>query len=202
MQDPTDGVFAWSIVDHPANEAPAYLFSKEGNFMFSTDEKGIMQGVLLVPGKQIPRRTKDGGIKYVMFTKDEIEAIWKDNLSKGNQNNITIDHNGKRVTGIHTYEFRLSEENDAFHQKYSKEDLPAGSLVVSSFISDETLREALKEKGSFGLSIEGNFKEKPATIEMESVIDEDDAKVLAIDSILKSEKTDDEKLLEIGQLLK
>lgn len=202
MQDATDGVFAWSIVDHPANEAPAYLFSKEGQFMFSTDEKGIMQGVLLVPGKQIPRRTKEGGVKFVMFTKDEIEAIWKDNLAKGNQNNITIDHNGKRVTGIHTYEFRLTQENDAFHAKYSKEDLPAGSLVVSSFISDEALRGALKQKGSFGLSIEGNFKEKPAEVVMQSDIDEHDARAVVIDSILKSDKTDDEKLAAIEQLLK
>jgi len=199
MQDATDGVFAWSIVDHPANEAPAYLFSKEGQFMFSTDEKGIMQGVLLVPGKQIPRRTKEGGIKFVMFTKDEIEAIWKDNLAKGNQNNITIDHNGKRVTGINTFEYRLSQESDPFHAKYSKEDLPAGSLVVSSFISDKNLRETLKKKGSFGLSIEGNFKERP--VMMEAEIDEYDAKTVIIDSILKSDKSDDEKLKAIQSLL-
>jgi len=199
MQDANDGVFAWSIVDHPANEAPAYLFSKEGQFMFSTDEKGIMQGVLLVPGKQIPRRTKDGGIKFVMFTKDEIEAIWKESLKNGDHNNITIDHNGKRVTGIHNFEYRLSQEEDPFHAKYSKEDLPAGSLVVSSFISDESLRETLKNKGSFGLSIEGNFKERPVMMEKE--LNEDEAKAVIIDALLKSDKSDEEKLNAIQSLL-
>lgn len=202
MEDANDGVFAWSIVDHPANEAPAYMFSKEDGmkFMFSADEKGIMQGVLLIPGKKIARRTKSGGIKEVMFTREQIEDIWKDNISKGNQSNITIDHNGKRVSGIHTYEFRLTEEDDAFHSKYSKEDLPAGSLVASAFISDEAVRKALKEKGSFGLSIEGNFKERPVLMTAE--VDEHDAKAVLIDKLLNSDKTDDEKVRELEQLLK
>jgi len=154
------GIEAISIVENPAiQEDFIALSSEEIKLAEVSSERKILMGAALIPNKKIYRRNSEKEY-YIYFTKETVEKASQLFLSRGKQNNSTLEHEVS-IVGLSVVESWIIE--DEIHDKSRKFGLnmPIGTWMVSVKVNNEQIwDEFVKTKRVKGFSIEGYFADR------------------------------------------
>ena len=154
------GIEAISIVENPAIEEDfVALKSNELKLAEIDKEKKILMGALLIPNKPIYRNNGEDEY-YIYFSKDTVLKASQMYLTKGNQNNSTLEHQHS-LSGLSLVESWLVE--DEVHDKSRKYgmNVPVGTWMGAVKVNnDEVWNDYVKTGKVKGFSIEGYFADK------------------------------------------
>ena len=194
------GVEAISIVEEPAIEEDFVALKAHKVEMAEVDkEKRILMGPALIPNKKIYRRNGEEEY-YIFFSEDTVRKASELFLSRGNQNNSTLEHQ-YQINGLSLVESWIVE--DKVHDKSVKYgmDLPLGTWVGSVKVNNDNIWNEFVKTGKVkGFSIEGYFADKMerpqekindfSSDELLKEIDQDEAEYLLseIRAIIKNDK--------------
>jgi len=150
------GVDIISLVDFPAVERNFIKFAKEVEVKFNVnDEKHIVTGPALIPGKKIYRRDESGYEYYVQFSKDAIKRIAEKFFEDHNTTNVNLQHELDVKGCVYFESYFLDKERGILPAEFA--DLPDGTWIVSCKINNEGVWELVKNGTLQGFSIEGNL---------------------------------------------
>jgi len=197
------GIEAISIVENPAIEEDFIaLKSDEIKLAEVSKEKKILMGALLIPNKPIYRKNGEDEY-YIYFSKDTVLKASQMYLTKGNQNNSTLEHQHS-LSGLSLVESWLVE--DEVHDKSRKYgmNVPVGTWMGAVKVNnDEIWNEYVKTGKVKGFSIEGYFADKmerPKESIKEDMSEQNaDLLLSQIEKIVKGEKVE---LRNISQIKK
>jgi len=154
------GIEAISIVENPAIEEDfVALKSNEVKLAEIDKEKKILMGALLIPNKPIYRNNGEDEY-YIYFSKDTVLKASQMYLTKGNQNNSTLEHQHS-LSGLSLVESWLVE--DEVHDKSRKYgmNVPLGTWMGAVKVNNEEVWNDYVKTGKVkGFSIEGYFADK------------------------------------------
>ncbi len=178
------GVDAISIVSSPAIEKDFIALSAQSVELAKvSEEKKILLGAALVPNKMIFRKRGDDEVQ-VYFSKDTIRRVSELFLTKGNQNETTLEHEVK-LHGLSVVESWIVEDSEKDKSAIYNMSLPVGSWVVAMKVyNDQVWNDFVKTGKVKGFSIEGYFADKVNMSEELS----DEEKLNRIKEILNSNK--------------
>jgi len=178
------GVDAISIVSSPAIEKDFIALSAQSVELAKvSEEKKILLGAALVPNKMIFRKRGDEEVQ-VYFSKDTIRRVSELFLTKGNQNETTLEHEVK-LHGLSVVESWIVEDSEKDKSAIYNMSLPVGSWVVAMKVyNDQVWNDFVKTGKVKGFSIEGYFADKVNMSEELS----DEEKLNRIKEILNSNK--------------
>ena len=178
------GVDAISIVSSPAIEKDFIALSAQSVELAKvSEEKKILLGAALVPNKMIFRKRGDEEVQ-VYFSKDTIRRVSELFLTKGNQNETTLEHEVK-LHGLSVVESWIVEDSEKDKSAIYNMSLPVGSWVVAMKVYNEQVWNDFVKTGKVkGFSIEGYFADKVNMSEELS----DEEKLNRIKEILNSNK--------------
>ena len=181
------GIEAISIVESQAIEEDFIaLKSDEIKLTEISKDKKILMGPLLIPNKPI-YRNNEGDEYYIYFSKDTVLKASQMYLTKGNQNNSTLEHQHE-LNGLSLVESWLVE--DKVHDKSRKYgmNVPVGTWMGAVKVNNKDVWNDYVKTGKVkGFSIEGYFADKMERPK---------------DSVgLAQEKTSEEILNQIKQIL-
>jgi hypothetical protein len=151
------GIDAISIVDDPAIQEDFIMLSSQEVKLAEVDqEKKILMGPALIPNKKIYRRSGDDEY-YIYFSEDTVRKASELFLTKGYQNNATLEHDGD-LDGLSVVEsWIIDDTNQDKSRKYGF-DLPNGTWMVSMKVYDDSVWSDYVKTGKVkGFSIEGHF---------------------------------------------
>lgn len=155
-----NGIEAISIVESPAIEEDFIaLKSDEIKLAEVSKERRVLMGALLIPNKPIYRRNGEDEY-YIYFSKDTVLKASQMYLTKGNQNNSTLEHQHS-LSGLSLVESWLVE--DEVHDKSRKYgmNVPVGTWMGAVKVNnDEVWNDYVKTGKVKGFSIEGYFADK------------------------------------------
>lgn len=150
------GVEAVSVVENPAIEEDFIALKKQSVELAEVDaEKRILMGPALIPDKKILRRDENGDY-FIYFSKDTVRKASELFLSKGNQNNATLEHEVK-LEGMSIVESWLIEDDEKDKSRKYGFKLPVGTWMVSMKVYNEDIWQKVKAGEVLGFSIEGFF---------------------------------------------
>jgi len=154
------GVDAISIVSSPAIEKDFIALSAQSVELAKvSEEKKILLGAALVPNKMIFRKRGDEEVQ-VYFSKDTIRRVSELFLTKGNQNETTLEHEVK-LHGLSVVESWIVEDSEKDKSAIYNMSLPVGSWVVAMKVyNDQVWNDFVKTGKVKGFSIEGYFADK------------------------------------------
>ena len=195
------GIEAISIVESPAIEEDFIaLKSNEIKLAEIDKEKKILMGALLIPNKPIYRNNGEDEY-YIYFSKDTVLKASQMYLTKGNQNNSTLEHQHS-LSGLSLVESWLVE--DEVHDKSRKYgmNVPVGTWMGAVKVNnDEVWNDYVKTGKVKGFSIEGYFADKmerpKESIKEDMSEKQADLLLSEIEKIVKGEKV---QLNLIGEL--
>jgi hypothetical protein len=154
------GIEAISIVENPAIEEDfVALKSDEIKLAEVNKDKKILMGALLIPNKPIYRNNGEDEY-YIYFSKDTVLKASQMYLTKGNQNNSTLEHQHE-LSGLSLVESWIVE--DDVHDKSRKYgmNVPVGTWMGAVKVNnDEVWNDYVKTGKVKGFSIEGYFADK------------------------------------------
>lgn len=166
------GIEAISIVENPAIEEDFIALKSQEVKLAEVDaEKRVLMGAVLIPNKKIYRRNAEQEY-YIHFSEDTVRKASELFLSRGKQNNSTLEHEVS-IGGLSVVESWIIE--DEVHDKSRKYGLnmPLGTWMASIKVNnDEIWEEFVKTKRVKGFSIEGFFTDKKNERPQESVDEE------------------------------
>lgn len=151
------GIQAISIVDNPAIEEDFIaLKSQEVKLAEVDKEKKIIMGPALIPNKKIFRKF-DEQEYFIYFSEDTVKKASELFLTKGNQNNSTLEHEIK-LNGLSVVEsWIIEDEKQDKSNKYGF-NLPVGTWMVSMKVNNDDVWNNYVKSGKVkGFSIEGHF---------------------------------------------
>lgn len=188
------GIEAISIVENPAIEEDfVALKSNEVKLAEIDKEKKILMGALLIPNKPIYRKNGEDEY-YIYFSKDTVLKASQMYLTKGNQNNSTLEHQHS-LSGLSLVESWLVE--DEVHDKSRKYgmNVPVGTWMGAVKVNnDEVWNDYVKTGKVKGFSIEGYFADKmerPKESIKEDMSEQNaDLLLSQIEKIVKGEKVE------------
>ena len=160
----TDGVFTVSIVDSPAIERDFILLNKEKDRIeikldkISDNDRHVLTGPALVPNIIIPRKGHN-----ITFSDETIRKISENFIMSNNKDRVNIQHsiNINKAFLIETWIVEDETNDKAYALGYTKEEVPAGTWMVSFKIKDNILWDEYLKSGFLkGFSIEGVFTQK------------------------------------------
>jgi hypothetical protein len=200
------GIEAISIVESPAIEEDFIaLKSNEIKLAEIDKEKKILMGALLIPNKPIYRNNGEDEY-YIYFSKDTVLKASQMYLTKGNQNNSTLEHQHS-LSGLSLVESWLVE--DEVHDKSRKYgmNVPVGTWMGAVKVNnDEVWNDYVKTGKVKGFSIEGYFADKmerpKESIKEDMSEKQADLLLSEIEKIVKGEKVElalDDELKNQGQ---
>ena len=148
------GIEAISIVESPAIEEDFIaLKSDEIKLTEISKDKKILMGPLLIPNKPI-YRNNEGDEYYIYFSKDTVLKASQMYLTKGNQNNSTLEHQHE-LNGLSLVESWLVE--DKVHDKSRKYgmNVPVGTWMGAVKVNNKDVwNDYVKTCKVKGFSIE------------------------------------------------
>ena len=152
------GINAISIVENPAIQEDFIALSKDESIKLAEvdTERKILMGAALIPDKKIIRMNENGKY-YIYFSKETVEKASQLFLSRGKQNNSTLEHEVE-IGGLSVVESWIIE--DDVHDKSRKYGLnmPVGTWMVSVKVNNNQIwEEYVKTQKVKGFSIEGYF---------------------------------------------
>jgi len=188
------GIEAISIVENPAIEEDfVALKSNEVKLAEIDKEKKILMGALLIPNKPIYRNNGEDEY-YIYFSKDTVLKASQMYLTKGNQNNSTLEHQHS-LSGLSLVESWLVE--DEVHDKSRKYgmNVPVGTWMGAVKVNnDEVWNDYVKTGKVKGFSIEGYFADKmerpKESIKEDMSEKQADLLLSQIEKIVKGEKVE------------
>ena len=151
------GIDAISIVDDPAIQEDFIMLSSQEVKLAEVDqEKQILMGPALIPNKKIYRKSGEDEY-YIYFSPETVRKASELYLSRGYQNNATLEHEDK-LEGLSVVEsWIIDDTNQDKSRKYGF-DLPNGTWMVSMKVyDDEVWSDYVKSGKVKGFSIEGHF---------------------------------------------
>ena len=154
------GIEAISVVENPAIEEDFIALKKQQVKLAEVDkEKRILMGAALVPNKKIYRT--NGEDEYnIFFSEDTVRKASELFLSRGKQNNSTLEHDVK-LSGLSVVESWIIEDKKKDKSRKYGFNLPIGTWMVSVKVNnDEIWNNFVKEGKVKGFSIEGFFADK------------------------------------------
>jgi hypothetical protein len=195
------GIEAISIVESPAIEEDFIaLKSNEIKLAEIDKEKKILMGALLIPNKPIYRNNGEDEY-YIYFSKDTVLKASQMYLTKGNQNNSTLEHQHS-LSGLSLVESWLVE--DEVHDKSRKYgmNVPVGTWMGAVKVNnDEVWNDYVKTGKVKGFSIEGYFADKmerpKESIKEDMSEKQADLLLNKIEKIVKGEKVELANVKEI-----
>ena len=195
------GIEAISIVESPAIEEDFIaLKSNEIKLAEIDKEKKILMGALLIPNKPIYRNNGEDEY-YIYFSKDTVLKASQMYLTKGNQNNSTLEHQHS-LSGLSLVESWLVE--DEVHDKSRKYgmNVPVGTWMGAVKVNnDEVWNDYVKTGKVKGFSIEGYFADKmerpKESIKEDMSEKQADLLLSEIEKIVKGEKIELANVKEI-----
>ena len=154
------GVEAISIVEEPAIEADFVALKVHKMQMAEINaEKRILMGPALIPNKKIYRRSEEGDEYYIFFSEDTVRKASQLFLSKGNQNNSTLEHQ-YQLKGMSVVESWIVEDEKKDKSALYELNMPKGTWMVSVKVNNEEVWEEFVKTGKVkGFSIEGYFSD-------------------------------------------
>ena len=154
------GIEAISVVENPAIEEDFIALKKQQVKLAEVDkEKRILMGAALVPNKKI-YRTNGEDEYYIFFSEDTVRKASELFLSRGKQNNSTLEHDVK-LSGLSVVESWIIEDKKKDKSRKYGFNLPIGTWMVSVKVNnDEIWNDFVKEGKVKGFSIEGFFADK------------------------------------------
>jgi hypothetical protein len=154
------GVEAISIVEEPAIEADFVALKVHKMQMAEVNaEKRILMGPALIPNKKIYRRSEEGDEYYIFFSEDTVRKASQLFLSKGNQNNSTLEHQ-YQLKGMSVVESWIVEDEKKDKSALYELNMPKGTWMVSVKVNNEEVWEEFVKTGKVkGFSIEGYFSD-------------------------------------------
>ena len=191
-----------SFVEMPAVEYTKLDFSKQKvdrqviSFAADASEQRFMS-VSMVADTPIPRIDEfTGEVFGIEFSKDTIKKIVNKFVMDGNINEVSFQHKDMIVDGVYLVEHFITREGVVEAPAF--EGLPEGSWVTTYWVKDKAQYEALKADKSFnGFSIEIS-----AQLEEMFSMESQEALCDTIETVLNSDKSDEDKEAEIKALLK
>jgi hypothetical protein len=181
------GIEAISVVENPAIEEDFIALKKQQVKLAEVDkEKRILMGAALIPNKKIYRT--NGEDEYnIFFSEDTVRKASELFLSRGKQNNSTLEHDVK-LNGLSVVESWIIEDKKKDKSKKYGFDLPIGTWMVSVKVNnDEVWNNFVKEGKVKGFSIEGFFADKLDDRPRESV-EEDFDEMEALSKLYEMEE--------------
>ena len=156
-----EGISAISIVNEPAIEVDFIAFSKQEEFITLAkvdNTKHIVTGPILIPDIKIPRRNKvTGEIFNVFLSVDTCKLVAEQFMINQYTKNITVQHqlpvNNISVIELWSIEDSANDKANAL----GFNNLPAGTIMASLKVNNETVWSEIMEKSLKGFSIEGFF---------------------------------------------
>lgn len=163
-----NGIEAISIVENPAIEEDFIFLKEQGKLELAKvdEDKRILMGAALIPNKKIYR---NNGLQeyYIFFSEDTVRKASEMFLTKGKQNNSTLEHEDK-LEGLSVVESWIIEDDVKDKSRKYNLRMPVGTWMVSVKVNNEDIwQEFVKTKRVKGFSIEGFFSDK---LEMNKVV--------------------------------
>ena len=151
------GIQAISIVDEPAIEEDfVALASHEIKLAEVDKEKKILMGAALVPNKKIYRSNGEEEY-YIYFSQDTVKKASELFLTKGNQNNSTLEHEIE-LNGLSVVESWIVEDEKQDKSRKYGFNVPVGTWMVSMKVNNDEIWDNYVKTGKVkGFSIEGHF---------------------------------------------
>lgn len=155
-----DGVEAISVVENPAIEEDFVALKSHKTQLAELDkEKRLLMGPALIPNKKIYRRGIDDTEYYIFFSEDTVRKASEVFLTKGNQNNSTLEHE-YNLKGLSVVESWIVEDEKKDKSTLYGLSVPKGTWMVSVKVyNDEVWNEYVKSGKVKGFSIEGYFSD-------------------------------------------
>lgn len=187
------GIEAISIVENPAIEEDFIaLKSDEIKLAEISKDKKILMGALLIPNKPIYRKNGEDEY-YIYFSKDTVVKASQMYLTKGNQNNSTLEHQHE-LSGLSLVESWLVEDEVQDKSRKYGMNVPVGTWMGAVKVNnDEIWNEYVKTGKVKGFSIEGYFAdkmEKPKDKVLDMSEQNADLLLSEIEKIVKGEKVE------------
>ena len=188
------GIEAISIVENPAIEEDFIaLKSDEIKLAEISKDKKILMGALLIPNKPIYRKNGEDEY-YIYFSKDTVVKASQMYLTKGNQNNSTLEHQHE-LSGLSLVESWLVEDEVQDKSRKYGMNVPVGTWMGAVKVNnDEIWNEYVKTGKVKGFSIEGYFADKmerPKESIKEDMSEQNaDLLLSEIEKIVKGEKVE------------
>jgi len=154
------GVEAISIVEEPAIESDFIALKAHKIEMAEVNaEKRILMGPALIPNKKIYRRDEQDGEYYIFFSEDTVRKASQLFLSRGNQNNSTLEHE-YNLKGMSVVESWIVEDEQKDKSALYNLNMAKGTWMVSVKVNNEEVWNEFVKTGKVkGFSIEGYFSD-------------------------------------------
>ena len=151
------GIEAISIVENPAIEEDFIaLKSQKVKLAEVSKDKKILMGAALIPNKKIYRNSGDEEY-FVYFSEDTVRRASELFLSRGKQNNSTLEHEIS-IGGLSVVESWIIEDDNMDKSKSYGFSLPKGTWMVSVKVDNDDIWDNYVKTGKVkGFSIEGFF---------------------------------------------
>ena len=145
-----------AFTNKPAIKVKGMAFNSHVSFTFSDDVKMRIVAPAMIP-MEIYRRDEDGSEYDVQFTAEVIEAIHsKFMLNLQNKDIFNLEHDATEKVPAYILEAWIvdSPQHDKAFTTYGIE-VPKGTLMLTSQVTDKEYYDKLVESGQIGYSIEG-----------------------------------------------
>ena len=166
VDDPGCSISTMSLVDAPAMSIDMVCFSKEQKMNFSIQDESQHNILTCLVRVDFPilRLTEDGNPYYIVFNKETAKVLCQRLMTDGMQQNISLQHNGKLIQGIHLQEVFIKDSSLGI-SPVGFEEAADGSLMGVYHIDDDELWNDCIEGRFKGISIESllgieEFKKK------------------------------------------
>lgn len=176
MERQDDGMFCISLVDEPAVQKDFLKFNKqkEMRMMVADEDKRLVYGVVMRADYPIYRVDDEGYEYYIYYDAKVIRQMAEKYLKEGNQNNISVDHNGKNIEGVDMVQWFIKDTDKGVSPK-GFDDIRDGSLFAEFHVTDDDLWKDIKDEKFKGFSLEGIFtiRQEYKRQDKEEISDED-----------------------------
>lgn len=169
------GMYALSLVENPAMEDEWIMLKehpKEITFAAVDEEKRLLLGAVLIPNKKIFRNIK-GHEFFITFTADTIEKIGHDFMTKGNQNNSSLEHKiklkGMSVVESWVVKDPLKDKSAVYGKSYEK-----GTLVQMMKVDNDEIWKKAKNGEIKGFSIDALLGLKEIKLNTDKIMTNED----------------------------
>ena len=144
-----------SLVENPAMQTQMLCFGEQKPILkFSLDEsKHCFISCIVRCDYPIYRVDAAGNEFYIVFDKETSKRLCQKLLRDGFQQNISLDHNGKLISGIELQEVFLKDSEHGINPS-GYDDVAEGSLFGVYHVSDENLWRECVEGRFGGVSLE------------------------------------------------
>lgn len=164
-EDDNTGIRLISLVQDPAIMVQGMAFNSESNkkdYQFKNiDDKQMVVGPALIPGKKILRYDEDDEPYYIFFSEATIKLMVEKFTKGSNAKYLNIDHTSTMLESGYIQQSWIIDDSYYDKSKTYGYSLPKGTYFIEVKIDDkDEWNTYVKEGGMFSFSVEGLMGEK------------------------------------------